>query len=209
MKKILSILSLTLLAVGANASTIEYQAGHYTGSPTFASASDYQVAVDSAVASSPLVALASYDSVNPGLSQGGNDAFKATVTFGVADAGMWSFRAGVDFGLGGAIFLDGVAQSFKTNDMWWDGNYSNPSQHFAFTNTLTAGNHTLTIYGLEWCCSGPQQAQFKAVGGNAFVSFSNSDGLVSAVPEPETYAMMLAGLGLMGTMVRRRKSTAA
>jgi hypothetical protein len=29
---------------------------------------------------------------------------------------------------------------------------------------------------------------------------------VSAVPEPETYAMMLAGLGLMGTVVRRRKA---
>jgi hypothetical protein len=29
---------------------------------------------------------------------------------------------------------------------------------------------------------------------------------VVAVPEPETYAMMLAGLGLMGFMVRRKKT---
>jgi hypothetical protein len=29
---------------------------------------------------------------------------------------------------------------------------------------------------------------------------------VTAVPEPETYAMMLAGLGLMGAVARRRKS---
>jgi hypothetical protein len=29
--------------------------------------------------------------------------------------------------------------------------------------------------------------------------------MVSSVPEPETYAMMLAGLGLMGTIARRRK----
>jgi hypothetical protein len=29
------------------------------------------------------------------------------------------------------------------------------------------------------------------------------------VPEPETYAMLIAGLGLMGTIVRRRKARAA
>ena len=32
---------------------------------------------------------------------------------------------------------------------------------------------------------------------------------VAAVPEPETYTMMLAGLGLMGIMTRRRKQTEA
>jgi hypothetical protein len=209
MKFFLSVLSLTLLAGAAGASTIEYQTGHFTGSPTFASASDYQAAVESAVVSSSLVSLASYDSVNPGLSQAGNDAYKATVTFGVADAGLWSFRSGVDFGLGGAMFLDGIAQTFKTNDMWWNGSYSNPTQFLGFSNTLTSGNHTLTIYGLEWCCSGAQQAQFQAAGSNAFVSFSNNDGLVSAVPEPESYAMMLAGLALMGSIVRRRKNKVA
>jgi PEP-CTERM motif len=33
-----------------------------------------------------------------------------------------------------------------------------------------------------------------------------SANFVSAVPEPETYAMMLAGLGLIGTIARRRKA---
>ena len=36
-----------------------------------------------------------------------------------------------------------------------------------------------------------------------------STAMVSAVPEPETYAMMLAGLGLIGTIARRRKAKAA
>jgi hypothetical protein len=31
---------------------------------------------------------------------------------------------------------------------------------------------------------------------------------VSAVPEPETYAMLLAGLGLMGAAIRRRREQA-
>lgn len=33
--------------------------------------------------------------------------------------------------------------------------------------------------------------------------------VVSAVPEPESYAMLLAGLGLMGTIARRRKAKLA
>ncbi len=36
-----------------------------------------------------------------------------------------------------------------------------------------------------------------------------SESLVTAVPEPETYAMLLAGLGLMGAVVRRRSQAAA
>ncbi len=32
---------------------------------------------------------------------------------------------------------------------------------------------------------------------------------VTAVPEPETYAMLLAGLGLVGAAVRRRRSAAS
>jgi len=33
--------------------------------------------------------------------------------------------------------------------------------------------------------------------------------MVPSIPEPETYAMMLAGLGLMGFVARRRKQKAA
>ena len=209
MKKILSTLSLSLLALGAQASVIQYQTGNYTGATTFLSGSAYQTAVESAVLSSPIVSIASYNSVNPGLSSAGNDAYKATVTFGVSTAGLWEFRSGVDFGLGGAMFLNGSEETFKNTDMWWAGSYSNPTQYLSFSKVLAVGNYSLTIYGLEYCCSGAQQAQFKAAGSNGFVSFSNQDGLVSAVPEPESYALMLAGLGLMATIARRRKNKAA
>lgn len=44
---------------------------------------------------------------------------------------------------------------------------------------------------------------------NGFAANATAFAPVSAVPEPETYAMMLAGLGLIGTMVRRRRSSQA
>lgn len=110
----------------------------------------------------------------------------------------------MDFGQGGAIFVDGVAKDFKTNDMWWNGSYTDPTQYFDIKLSLNAGNHVVSIYGLEGCCSGGQQAQFKIGDGN-FTSFSSTDNLVAAVPEPETYAMLMAGLGLMGFVARRRK----
>jgi len=41
---------------------------------------------------------------------------------------------------------------------------------------------------------------------NQFAPFSHdAEGMVTTVPEPETYAMLLAGLGLMGFVARRRR----
>ncbi len=43
-------------------------------------------------------------------------------------------------------------------------------------------------------------------GGTMQGTFPISQTISAAVPEPETYAMLLAGLGLMGSIVRRRKA---
>lgn len=46
-------------------------------------------------------------------------------------------------------------------------------------------------------------------GGFGLVSITSVNGTVSPVPEPESYAMLLAGLGLVGTIARRRMKTKA
>jgi len=48
--------------------------------------------------------------------------------------------------------------------------------------------------------------QYTADYANLFDNVTYSTSITSAVPEPETYAMMLAGLGLIGAIARRRKA---
>ena len=61
--------------------------------------------------------------------------------------------------------------------------YTGPSGNFPFE----------LVYGE--CCGGPAVLQV--------------DLPLNPIPEPETYAMLLAGLGILGFMARRRKETAA
>lgn len=57
--------------------------------------------------------------------------------------------------------------------------------------------------------NGATALTFFAAGASDSVGGSLDNVSVTAVPEPESYAMMLAGLALMGTIARRRKSKAS
>lgn len=63
-------------------------------------------------------------------------------------------------------------------------------------NGFVAGNNTLQFVVTNWAQNGGNPTGLR-------VEFTSSN--VAAVPEPETYAMMLAGLGLVGVIARRRK----
>lgn len=84
-----------------------------------------------------------------------------------------------------------------------DGNLLAPLQYFAAT---TDGS---VFAPLSLPLLGGKTLDF-VVGNNGSYSWGNTplsvtiDG-VAAVPEPESYAMMLVGLGLLGFMARRRK----
>jgi len=202
MKKFAAALSLAVVAGAASASAITYQTGG-TFESGLADSAAYVTAVTGMVGAPH--AISSFDSFNFALS---NTAFESTIKFDVTSPTTFNFRAGVDLGGGGTMVLDGVALDTHGNNMWWAGSYSDPTQFFAGSSALGVGVHTLSLYGFEDCCSGNMQVQFSTNGGNSFTSFSNTDGL-PAVPEAQSFAMLLAGLGLVGTLARRRSNKQA
>ncbi|MDR3323237.1 MAG: PEP-CTERM sorting domain-containing protein [Zoogloeaceae bacterium] len=85
----------------------------------------------------------------------------------------------IDYGFG-QVSLDSVGASFSAGSAY---------------NTL-AGIYE-PIYTYKW--------NFEGVIQSASITYAYG---APAVPEPETYAMLLAGLGLMGVIARRRRNTA-
>ena len=88
-----------------------------------------------------------------------------------------------------------------------DGIVGNSDDHMlgsAIWNQGSNSNDTLQLsYGSA--ITGPAYIQVTGItdGGNGGIY---SGAIAAAVPEPETYAMLLAGLGLMGAVVRRRSN---
>jgi hypothetical protein len=91
--------------------------------------------------------------------------------------------------------------------MWWANNYATPNGSLTGAAVLAAGNHELKIYGMEACCDGSQQAQFKAANAASFKTFASNDTL-NAVPEPVSIATFGLGAGAMALIRRRRRKSA-
>ncbi|MES2162598.1 MAG: choice-of-anchor C family protein [Pseudomonadota bacterium] len=91
----------------------------------------------------------------------------------------------------------------------------NPYSHGAGLDVFVGGNHyafdgssPVTNYTFNFTTAGGSQALvFSSVGGDGYSgAVLDNVSVTAAVPEPETYAMMLAGLGLVGFIARRRKA---
>ena len=65
----------------------------------------------------------------------------------------------------------------------------------------------LSFAGLESTSSGPFTLEITGLAG-AKAAYSGDLTVTAAVPEPETYAMLLGGLGILGVAVRRQRKGA-
>jgi hypothetical protein len=78
--------------------------------------------------------------------------------------------------------------------------FNDATPYFSSTSLLANHAYTLTLAGTVSSLNASQLAVYKV---------TTTNGSIAAVPEPESYAMLLAGLGLVGTIARRRRAKQA
>ncbi|TXT22530.1 MAG: PEP-CTERM putative exosortase interaction domain-containing protein [Gallionellaceae bacterium] len=106
-----------------------------------------------------------------------------------------ALRPGYQPGQSVAVALDGQILTFFTATPGW-------SVKNMTLGSLTAGSHVLSFAGTaNYATYGDTTAYLDAVQLDAVPT-----PVVAAIPEPESYALLLAGLGLLGFTVRRRRA---
>jgi hypothetical protein len=125
-------------------------------------------------------------------------------------AGFWSAAVGSGLNLAGNNTQNLTAPAGYNSFTWWG---ADPHSVYALGSTanfsvtlgnVSVGSNTigLTTY-FGWVT--PAQQYTSNQWGNYSTITGSFTSPVAAVPEPETYAMLLAGIGLMGGIARRRK----
>ncbi|MEE9335279.1 MAG: CCXG family PEP-CTERM protein [Granulosicoccaceae bacterium] len=99
----------------------------------------------------------------------------AETHFEVTTPGVWKFRSAVDYGRGGAFYIDHQPVTERWNeDLWWAHNY-NHSDVLTGSVFLDAGFHYFETLGYEGCCDGPVSVQYQLPGSNIWQELSSAN----------------------------------
>lgn len=100
------------------------------------------------------------------------------------------------------LFLDGAASSGSNPIIQYAWDLNGDATYDVFGAMRNVDNATLAGLGMG---AGTYTMSLKVTDTYGTFSVSSATLTITAVPEPETYAMMLAGLGLVGYAARRRR----
>jgi hypothetical protein len=127
-------------------------------------------------------------------------SFEDTINFSIAGASTLSGTANnlvLSFGSLNILNITGLVvnvwNNFHPAGSTFYGSFAGNNQTYTF-NLPSAGNYHVDVSGVVNGLSGGVYA----------IALS-----AAPVPEPETFAMLLVGLGLVGTIARRRKTALA
>jgi hypothetical protein len=127
-----------------------------------------------------------YGSPNPGVTVLNSSYLLNGVTLPAANAHTIGYEIGTSFtGTGNSIL------------QWNDGSAMLADNSYGAGKVVAFNLHMITSDSNPLNAAWSNQIVYNAIG------------TVGPIPEPETYAMMLAGLGMLGFMARRRKLKAA